>query len=74
VGIPRGLLRCGQGGELRGRHIRCLCEGIVCRYCKTTAIHRPLTDYHDEASGIVYHVPWFGYLLPCRASDDPHVP
>ena len=40
VGIPKGLVRCGQCGELRGRRIKCLREGIVCRYCKKNAIRK----------------------------------
>jgi hypothetical protein len=74
VAIPDDLVRCEQCGELKGRSddprpgvrgIKCLCEGIVCRYCKQNAIHRPISDYYDEPSGIVYHVPHFGYLFPC---------
>ena len=65
MGIPKGLVRCGQCGEPRGRRIKCLCEGIVCRYCKKNAIHRPISDYYDEATKTVYHVAWYGYLVPC---------
>jgi len=78
--IPEGLHRCGQCGELRGRflyagtvdaepratEVHCLCAGIVCRSCKERAIHRPISDYYDEATGTVWHVPWFGYRLPCQ--------
>ena len=78
--IPDGLVRCGQRGELRGeflyqdRHdpepgltrVRCLCAGIVCRYCRTNAIHRPVSAYYHEATATVWNVASFGYLFPCR--------
>lgn len=79
--IPAGLKRCPQCGEFRGRRaivpsyrhdrleivpIRCLCEGIVCRYCRKHAIHRPISNYYVERTGRVWHVPYFGGDLPCE--------
>ncbi len=77
---PEGLRPCDQCGEFYGWALfldppedktrspglaRCLCEGIVCRHCKTTAIHRPVSNYYDEESDTLWHVPWHRYLMPC---------
>jgi len=68
------LQRCLQCGQLRGEAfvdggrrvpVACLCEGIVCRVCRERAIRRPLSNYWDEETGRVWHVPWFAYLRPC---------
>lgn len=74
------LSRCGQCGELKGEAlvddrwqgkiyvpVICLCGGIVCRYCRSGAIRRPISDRYDEATGRVLHMPYFGALIPCRA-------
>jgi hypothetical protein len=77
-----GLNRCGQCNELRGLArtengfvpVSCLCEGIVCRSCRQRAIRRPISNYIDEQTGQIWHVPWFGYLIPCpecRKKNDP---
>jgi hypothetical protein len=77
--IPAGLRKCHQCGEYRGRGIvpshrhdlldivpvSCLCQGIVCRYCKRRAIHRPISNYYDGETGQVWHVPYFAYDVPC---------
>jgi hypothetical protein len=73
------LRRCAQCGELKGealvddrweglvyRPVRCLCEGIVCRYCRAGAIHRPISNRYDEATGRVLHIAYFGWMAPCR--------
>jgi len=72
------LLRCPQCGELEGEAlthdwdgwsympVSCLCDGIVCRYCRHGAIHRPISNFYDEETGNVWHVPWFGFELACR--------
>lgn len=74
-----GLRRCVQCGELKGEAlvddpweglthvpVLCLCDGIVCRHCREGAIRRPISNYYDEQTGRVWHVPWFGYLVRCR--------
>ena len=72
------LSRCPQCGEMKGEAlvddeweglvyvpVLCLCDGIVCRYCKKRAIHRPISDYYVEATGRTLHVSYFGNLFPC---------
>ncbi len=78
---PIGLRRCRQCGELYGRTyygtpydrifleavtVTCLCKGIVCHWCKKNAIHRPISNYFDEETGTIWHVPHFGFLARCR--------
>jgi hypothetical protein len=73
------LRRCAQCGELKGEAlvddrwegliylpVRCLCEGIVCCYCRAGAIHRPISNRFDEATGRVLHIAYFGWMAPCR--------
>ncbi len=67
--------RCGErvgtgffpdyNGELQEWTFRCLCDGIVCRYCKRNAIHRPISNYFNDEIGAPRHVPFFGNLFPC---------
>jgi hypothetical protein len=78
--IPLGLSRCTTCGELKGEFwhkwtadpeasltpVRCLCDGIPCSTCRKNLIHRPISNRYDEATGKVWHVPYFGYLLPCE--------
>lgn len=76
--IPAGLVRCEQCGELKGRGITpdrwhevvivsCLCDGIVCSSCGESRLHRPISNYYDEANGEVIHVPYFGFMAHCQA-------
>jgi hypothetical protein len=78
--IPDGLHRCDQCGALRGEFlyrwgnddqptmtpVKCLCEGIVCRYCRRNAIHRPISNHYDEQTCRVLHVSHLGYLAACE--------
>src|SRR5205823_1630213 len=77
--IPAGLRRCPECGEYKGRAIvpsyrhdrvdivpvSCVCNGIACRYCGERSIHCPTSNYYDERTGRVWHVPHFGALLHC---------
>jgi hypothetical protein len=59
----------------------CLCDGLVCDKCGKGHIHRPISNYYDEASSHLVHVPYFAYLRPCpecggndwRRTDSPAV-
>jgi hypothetical protein len=83
-GIPDGLTRCPVCGELRGRAMfpdppdgatsseataSCLCDGLVCGACDRGHIHRPISNYYDEASGKLIHVPYFMGLRRCPECD-----
>ena len=79
--VPEGLRRCVTCGELSGTFlyadrwddkpypttVLCLCDGIVCPKCKMGSIHRPISEYYNELTQRVIHVPWFGYLSTCAA-------
>ena len=54
-----------RDGEVEEWTLRCLCDGIVCRYCKRNAIHRPISNYYNEAEQGPWHVSYFGNLIPC---------
>jgi hypothetical protein len=73
-----GLTGCRRCGELKsvatvddtsqGRayaRVLCICDGILCAYCGTGTVRRPISDFYDEVTGTVRHTPWFGYLFPC---------
>ena len=67
-----GLTRCKKCGEYYGNviddgeelDVECICNGIVCRSCDVTKIHRPISNYFDETDSKIWHVPYFGYV--CR--------
>ena len=72
------LSRCGQCGRMKGEaladdgfgppvyaKVLCLCEGIVCRYCRQGALPKPISSRYDEETGRVLHVPHFTYLRRC---------
>jgi len=43
----------------------CLCDGLVCGACGKGRIHRPISNYYDEESGHLIHVPYFRASAPC---------
>ena len=43
----------------------CLCEGLLCRACGKGRIHHPISDYYDEATGQLIHVPYFAGMRLC---------
>jgi len=45
--------------------VLCICDGIPCRKCGTGRIHRPISNYWDEAKGGFVHCPWFSGLGTC---------
>lgn len=65
--VPTYLTRCSAcgGWQNKTRGILCLCDGLVCSACGKARRHRPISNYYDDAAGVVVHVPWFGYMLPC---------
>jgi hypothetical protein len=44
--------------------VRCVCEGIPCRSCGKK-MHRPISNYYDERTGTIWHVPYFRGMFPC---------
>jgi hypothetical protein len=78
--VPHGLVRCEACGELRGSGyapdppdhktvsrvtVSCLCDGLICGNCGEGRIHRPISNYYDEETGKVWHVPYFMAMKPC---------
>jgi len=74
----RRLRRCTRCGELKGQAVIndrdegiirlpviCICKGIPCPQCDKQLIPRPTSNKYDEATGTVWHTPWFGYLIRC---------
>jgi len=47
--------------------VSCLCEGIVCRYCRRGAIRRPISNQYDETTGVVFHTAHFGWMSACKS-------
>jgi hypothetical protein len=45
--------------------VSCLCDGLVCDTCEKGRVHRPISNYYDEASGHLIHVPYFMCLRRC---------
>jgi len=68
VGIAnRRLLAPGQRTEQDSfTAVLCLCDGPLCRRCGRNRIHRPISNYYDEAGDSIWHVPYFAGLAPCR--------
>lgn len=66
--IPRYLSKCPVCGEWRNRarHVLCLCDGLVCGACGKSRRHRPISNYYDETTGVIVHVPHFGAMIPCH--------
>ena len=79
---PKGLTRCARCGDLRGRFsykwtaddapspttVVCRCTNIACGQCGERTVRRPTSNYLDEATGHVWHVPIFPVVrLLCRA-------
>jgi hypothetical protein len=56
--------------------VLCICDGIPCRKCGKDRIHRPISNYWDEARGALIHCPWFSAQAPCercRAEQQPRI-
>ena len=56
--------------------VLCICDGIPCRKCGKGRIHRPISNYWDEARGALIHCPWFSAQAPCdqcRAEQQPRI-
>lgn len=45
--------------------VSCLCDGVLCRRCKTNKVHRPISNSYDEKSNSVSHWPYFAGMMPC---------
>ena len=45
--------------------VSCLCDGILCSKCKKNKIHRPISNYYDPKENRIWHVPYFGGMIPC---------
>jgi hypothetical protein len=46
--------------------VLCICDGIPCRKCGKNPIHRPISNFWDEARGALVHCPWFSAQVPCK--------
>ncbi len=59
------LTRCELCGEWQngdwGGGVLCICAGVRCKWCGER-FHRPISDYFDEKTRKIWHVPWFGQL------------
>lgn len=55
----------GDYGEVQHLSATCICEGIPCRYCKTSKVRRPISNRFDESDGTVWHTSHFGSVSPC---------
>ena len=56
--------------------VLCICDGILCQKCGKGRIHRPISNYWDEARGALIHCPWFSAQVPCgqcRAEERPRI-
>ena len=73
------LTRCETCGDWRGEvveyedegplSVSCWCEAIPCRVCDNRPARRPISNYYDEASSQVWHVPHFGGVCDeCKAA------
>ena len=64
------LQKCKKCGECKGVitedeediYIACLCEGVLCRKCEKTMVHKPISNYFDEQNNQIIHIPSFS---PC---------
>jgi len=45
--------------------VSCLCDGILCPKCKKNKIHRPISNYYDPKENQIWHIPYFGGMIPC---------
>lgn len=46
--------------------VQCICDGIFCRKCGEGRVHRPISNYWDEAKGALIHRPWYSAQEPCE--------
>jgi hypothetical protein len=52
--------------------VLCICNGIPCRTCGESRIHRPISNYWDEARGALIHCPWFSAQVSCDTCSTQH--
>ena len=45
--------------------VTCLCHGVLCPRCKTTLIHRPISNTYYPEANEVWHWPYFAALAGC---------
>jgi hypothetical protein len=56
--------------------VLCICDGVPCQKCGKGRIHRPISNYWNEARGALIHCPWFSAQAPCdqcRAEQQPRI-
>ena len=46
--------------------VLCICDGVPCQKCGKGRIHRPISNYWNEARGALIHCPWFSGQAPCK--------
>jgi len=62
-----GLKLCEKCGEYcgisvkdgQGVEVDCICNGIFCRKCGVTKIHRPISNHFNEEEEKIVHTPYF---------------
>jgi hypothetical protein len=45
--------------------VLCLCDGPLCKHCGKNRILRPISSHYDEKDNSLWHMPYFGGLIPC---------
>ena len=53
----------GPDAEVR---VDCICNGITCRECGETKMHRPISNSYDEETNTVIHHSWVSGLKTCK--------
>ena len=56
--------------------VLCICDGIPCQKCGKGRIHRPISNYWDEARGTLIHCAWFSAQVlcnQCRIEQQPRI-
>ena len=72
--IPEGLARCAVCGEYKGEIteygqrviVDCICNGIFCPKCKINKVRKPISNFWDEKTQRILHIPWFA-ITKCKS-------
>jgi hypothetical protein len=61
-----GNLSWGDDVRTTGKiSVTCLCHGVLCPRCKTTLIHRPVSNMYYPERNEIRHWPYFAALAGC---------
>lgn len=72
--FPPDRLGYETKGGLGYFEVSCLCDGILCPKCKKNKIHRPISNYYDEESNSIWHVPHFVGQFGCAKCRKQNLP